>query len=153
MIRRLTRWLIALQLVAAAVIGCICFRLLSIPSGHAFLAGLMAVAVVRLAIVANNFLISKKYGSPTPARFALNPWQRCRLFFREFAASMSSSSWLMPFLSLPSSERLPSAALPVLLVHGYGCNSAYWIPMGKALTHAGIAHDGIDMEPLLADID
>lgn len=152
MIRRLTRWLIALQLIAAAVVGWICFHFLLIATGPAFLAGLIAVVVVRLAIVANNFIISKKYGSPTPARFALNPWQRCQLFFREFVASMASSSWLMPFLSLSSSDRLPSAT-PVLLVHGYGCNSAYWIPMSKALTHAGIAHDGVDMEPLLADID
>jgi triacylglycerol esterase/lipase EstA (alpha/beta hydrolase family) len=42
---------------------------------------------------------------------------------------------------------------PVLLVHGYGCNSGYWHFMSRALRRAGIGHHAIDLEPVLAGID
>jgi pimeloyl-ACP methyl ester carboxylesterase len=41
----------------------------------------------------------------------------------------------------------------VLLIHGYACNSGYWLPMSKLLTQARISHYGIDLEPPGASID
>jgi pimeloyl-ACP methyl ester carboxylesterase len=41
----------------------------------------------------------------------------------------------------------------VLLIHGYACNSGYWLPMSKLLAQARISHYGIDLEPPGASID
>ena len=43
--------------------------------------------------------------------------------------------------------------VPVLMVHGYGCNRAVWLPMQKHLASAGHPTDAIDLMPLLGDID
>ena len=75
------------------------------------------------------------------------------MFFGELGATMFSSSWTMAFHRF--SKRAPEnpAGLPVLLIHGYGCNSGYWHPMSKALAKAQITHYAIDLEPVLHDID
>jgi triacylglycerol esterase/lipase EstA (alpha/beta hydrolase family) len=43
--------------------------------------------------------------------------------------------------------------LPVLLIHGYGCNGGYWAPLRRLLAQAGISHLAIDLEPITAPID
>ena len=42
---------------------------------------------------------------------------------------------------------------PVLMIHGYGCNRAVWLPMQRALAAAGHPTEAIDLMPLLGDID
>ena len=44
-------------------------------------------------------------------------------------------------------------AVPVLLVHGYGCNSGYWAHLGPRLARARISHASVDLTPVTADID
>jgi len=43
--------------------------------------------------------------------------------------------------------------VPVLMIHGYGCNRAVWLPMQKHVAAAGHPVDAIDLMPLLGDID
>lgn len=43
--------------------------------------------------------------------------------------------------------------VPVLMIHGYGCNRAVWLPMQKHLAASGHPIDAIDLMPLLGDID
>ena len=43
--------------------------------------------------------------------------------------------------------------VPVLMIHGYGCNRAVWLPMQKHLAAAGHPIEAIDLMPLLGDID
>ncbi|MCO5401012.1 alpha/beta fold hydrolase [Ralstonia soli] len=43
--------------------------------------------------------------------------------------------------------------VPVLMIHGYGCNRAVWLPMQKHLAAAGHPTEAIDLMPLLGDID
>jgi triacylglycerol esterase/lipase EstA (alpha/beta hydrolase family) len=65
---------------------------------------------------------------------------------------MVTSSWTMGFCTFRQwhgNAGLP----PVLLVHGYGCNSGYWHFMSRALRCAGISHYAIDLEPVFAGID
>jgi len=120
------------------------------PAGMAL--GFACVTLARLAISANNFLMSRRAGSVTPAAHALNPWRAARLFLHEFSSSMLTSNW---YMLRPIGLRLQPEArgLPVLLIHGYACNSGYWLPMSKQLTRAGISHYGIDLEPPGAAID
>ncbi|WP_247421906.1 esterase/lipase family protein [Ralstonia pseudosolanacearum] len=45
------------------------------------------------------------------------------------------------------------ARVPVLMLHGYGCNRAVWLLMQRALAAAGHPAEAIDLMPLLGDID
>lgn len=154
MIIRITRMLLLIQ--AAIAIG---FSALAIKRWHvdsplwALSLGLVAVILLRLLITTNNFFIAWIYRSETPAPFRLG-WRRaCRLLIDEFKATMWSSSWTMPFQSFDKHIAPHPAGLPVLLVHGYGCNSGYWKSMSTALAKANITHYAIDMEPVLGAID
>jgi triacylglycerol esterase/lipase EstA (alpha/beta hydrolase family) len=42
---------------------------------------------------------------------------------------------------------------PVLLLHGYGCNSGYWAHLTPLLDAARISHATVDLEPVVAAID
>lgn len=115
--------------------------------------GLACALLVRLAISANNFLMSAIHGSPTPPAFALGPAGRLRLFAREFKASMMAASWHMP-RSRAATRIYPDAqGLPVLLLHGYGANSGFWAPLAARLDAARINHATLDLEPLGCTID
>jgi pimeloyl-ACP methyl ester carboxylesterase len=46
-----------------------------------------------------------------------------------------------------------SATPPVLLVHGYGCNSGYWHHLTRELDALQVSHAGVDLEPMFADIE
>ena len=115
--------------------------------------GLGTVLLARMAITASNFVTSARFASATPPQFRLSPWGRARLFLEEFRATMLNSSWTMPRAS-PRTRIYPdSPVAPLLLLHGYGCNSGYWARLTPMLDAAHISHASIDMEPLLAGID
>ncbi|MET0321571.1 MAG: alpha/beta fold hydrolase [Duganella sp.] len=118
----------------------------------ALAAGVAAVLLIRMLIAANNFRLSWRARSVPDAVHALNPVTAARLFLHEFGSTLLTSSWTMLH---PLGLQLPPQArgLPVLLLHGYSCNSGYWQPMSKHLHAAGIAHYGIDLEPPGAGID
>jgi len=153
MVIRVTRILLAIQLLAATGI----YLLLAYYAGIAshWLAAALAVAIVllvRMAITANNFGLSLVYRSETPLDHRLRKLAAARLFLFEYCASMISSSWTMGFCTFRDRPGL-AGTTPVLLIHGYGCNSGYWHFMSRALSRAGISHYGIDLEPMLASID
>jgi triacylglycerol esterase/lipase EstA (alpha/beta hydrolase family) len=154
MITRLTRLLIVLQLVAA--LG-LCIALINIWHVHnvvaASLIGIGLVIIVRMTIIANNFYIASRYRNRSPDTPRLSLRQFSYLFGKEFFSSMLSSTWSMAFCSFEKRIADNPAGLPVLLIHGYGCNSGYWHPMSRALSRANITHYAIDLEPVFADID
>jgi triacylglycerol lipase len=154
MVARITRILLALQVVAVLSIAALGFY--ASLRGHllaALLVGIGVVLLVRLCITANNFFITWRYRSETPASHEITWRQACRLFFGEFLATMCSSSWTMAFRQFDKRLAENPVGLPVLLIHGYGCNSGYWHPMSKALASARITHYAVDLEPIFQDID
>jgi triacylglycerol lipase len=64
-----------------------------------------------------------------------------------------SSSITMPFHAFTKRVADNPSSLPVLLIHGYGCNSGYWHAMSKTLVQAQITHYAVSMEPIMGDID
>jgi triacylglycerol esterase/lipase EstA (alpha/beta hydrolase family) len=152
MIKRLLLLLLALQAGAAAAIAASLHAGAGWRLAAALAAGLGAVLLVRLLISANNFALSWRARSIAPAEHALTPGRALRLFLYEFVSSMLTSSWTMLH---PIGLRLQPAGkrLPVLLLHGYGCNSGYWTRMSALLADAGISHYGLDLEPPGAGID
>jgi triacylglycerol lipase len=153
MVVRITRILILLQIFAAVVFT---YAIETLHVGSMPLAAIYGVGIIlalRMLITANNFFIARFYRSNAPDPLHLGWRQGLRLFFNEFKATMLSSSWTMPFHSFSKRCVDEPIGLPVLLIHGYGCNSGYWHALSQALLQARINHYGIDLEPVLSDID
>ena len=153
MTARMLRWLLLVQALAGTLLALALWHWFGVPAPVAALLALGIVLLVRMAIVANNFVLSRRYGSPVPPAFALGAAARLRLFFGEFYATMVQSSWIMP-RARACTRIHPDAGLPpVLLLHGYGCNSGYWAHLEPLLDARGISHANLDLEPTLAGID
>jgi CheY-like chemotaxis protein len=150
------RRLLLVQALAAAGIALAAWRWSGFSPWAALALGFGSVAFVRLAINMNNFLLSACFASPTPPEFRLGLRARLRLLAEEFKSSMLHTSWFMPrasaCLRVYESAAVP-APVPVLLVHGYGCNSGYWAYLLPRLDRARISHASVDLEPVLGDID
>lgn len=123
------------------------------PQGGPWAAALLAlacVAAVRLAISLNNFYMAARAASVTPAEHRLDWRGALRLFYTEFRASMLTTSW---HLLRPNRNLYLAKGVPVLLLHGYGCNSGYWVHLSARLRQAGISHMALDLEPIAGSID
>lgn len=151
--RRMLRWLLAVQAVGAAAIALSAWYWFGAAPWAAFALGLACVVLVRLVVNMNNFVLSACYASPTPREFHLGLRERLRLLGGEFKASMLSSSWFMPRAAAWRRIHPQSSAVPVLLVHGYGCNSGYWSYLVPRLDRNSISHASIDLEPVDGAID
>ncbi|MFC0252624.1 esterase/lipase family protein [Massilia consociata] len=151
--RQLLRLILVVQALAALGIGVAAIEIFGAGRWEAAALALGSVVLVRMLINANNFFMSARFASPTPPEYRLGPGACLRLFAEEFAASMLQSSWTMP--RARACRRLhPGADVPpVLLLHGYGCNSGYWSHLMPLLDAARISHAAVDLEPLTADID
>ncbi|MGX4643580.1 alpha/beta fold hydrolase [Massilia sp. SYSU DXS3249] len=150
--RRMLRRLLLVQAVAGSAIGLAAWRWLGATPLEAFGLGLGSVVLVRLAINMNNFLVSACFASPTPPEFRLGRGARLRLLAEEFISSMLHTSWFMP-RAAACMRTYDTDHVPVLLVHGYGCNSGYWAYLIPRLDRARISHASVDLEPVLGDID
>jgi len=115
--------------------------------------GVGAVALVRLVINMNNFVMAGWAASATPPEYRLGPMARLRMLAEEFRASMLVTSWHVPRGCARMTIHPDSAYPPVLLVHGYGCNSGYWAHLAPLLDREGISHAGVDLEPVAGSID
>lgn len=166
MIARLTLCLLLLQAVAAIAIAGMIRHFWPDPApvpaplltvlaltALALAGGLLSVVLLRLAICLNNFFLAWRYRDGLIPENVLDRRGRLRLLRNEFLAAMLSSSWRMAFQRFGHRPGIGATTLPVLLIHGYGCNSGYWHPMSEALGRAGIGHEAIDLEPVFGDID
>jgi triacylglycerol esterase/lipase EstA (alpha/beta hydrolase family) len=147
------RLLLLAQAAAALAIAACAWRWFAVSAPAAVLLGAGLVLLVRLLINANNFRLSSRSASATPAEFRIKAGAGLRLFGEEFAASMLQSSWSMP-RAAPRQVIYPgSTAPPVLMLHGYGCNCGYWSALTPLLDAARISHATVDLEPVTGDID
>ena len=155
MIARILRWLMLLQVLAVLGLAYLAMHAWGVgpPAAALLLAATMLLAV-RALVVARNFWQSRRLGSAVPAPYQLGVRGAARLFLGELRATLRASSWdmLRPRLA-PLAATAPRKGLPVLLIHGYVCNRGYWAPLSRQLARAGIAHDGVDLEPIGADIE
>lgn len=106
-----------------------------------------AVVLVRLVINMNNFVMSSLAASPTPPAYRIGPAACLRMLAEEFCASMLVTSWAMPRGRASLKVYADSVHPPVLLVHGYGCNSGYWAHLVPRLQAARIGYATVDLEP------
>lgn len=152
--RRLLRLLLAVQ--AGFAFGIAALLVYNGSTGSWLLAlagGVGVVLLVRLLISVNNFIMTARFASLTPEGYRVGIGGALRLFAEEFTASMLHSSWFMA-LAAPR-ERIyeQSSCPPVLLLHGYGCNSGYWAHLTPLLDASRISHATLDLEPVMGAID
>lgn len=150
--RTLLRLVLLVQGTAALLIAWILVHR-GTPAWGALLAGVVAVALVRLAINMNNFVMASRAASPTPPAYRLDFRARLRMLAEEFRASMLVTSWHVPRGWARMTIHPRGDHVPVLLVHGYGCNSGYWAHLVPLLDREGISHASIDLEPVAGSID
>lgn len=153
MVALISRLILLAQFVITAGIA---WALIHFAQFHLLPAALISMGVlvlVRMLITANNFRLAWRFRSETPQQYRLSFLQACRLYLEEFRSTMLSSSWSMPFRSLALHKNPEPQGMPVLLIHGYGCNSGYWHGMSRALRMAGITHHAVSLEPVFGDID
>jgi triacylglycerol esterase/lipase EstA (alpha/beta hydrolase family) len=150
--RTLLRLVLLVQLAAALLIA---WALLhrGVPAWGALLAGAGAVVLVRLAINMNNFVMAARAASDTPPAYRLRPAARLRMLAEEFRASMLVTSWHVPRGCARMTVHRDSRRVPVLLVHGYGCNSGFWAHLEPLLDRERISHASVDLEPVAGSID
>lgn len=153
MVTFISRMLLLAQLAIAAGIAYALIRYAHMPRIAAVLASAGMLLMIRMLITANNFRLAWRFRSEPPSSHRITLRQACRLYLEEFHSTMLSSSWTMPFRALARRPAAGSRGLPVLLIHGYGCNSGYWRSMSRRLREAGIAHHAVSLEPVFGDID
>ncbi len=98
---------------------------------------------------------------PEWGRMAVPPEQRLGIrgalscWLRECVSVAWMFNVLQPFRARAAFVPAAPGAVrvPVLMIHGYGCNRAVWRPMQRALAAAGHPTEAIDLMPLLGDID
>ena len=154
MIARILKWLMLLQVLAVLGVAYLAMQAWGVASP--MLAVLLALAMllaVRALIVVRNFRESRRLGSSVPPEYQLGAMGAARLFFGELRATLWTSSWGMLRPRLHAADTIAGRGLPVLLVHGYVCNRGYWTKLSRQLARAGIVHDGVDLEPIGADIE
>lgn len=144
--RQLLTLVLCAQALLALCLAAAAHLLWRAPLWLALLGGLLCVLLLRLCINLNNFRLS----APVPA---LALAARVRLVGEEFVASLVASSWHMPRARAHVCAYADDRRAPVLLLHGYGCNSGYWRALVARLERARISHATLDLEPLLASID
>jgi CheY-like chemotaxis protein len=151
--RHLGRTLLLVQLGAVLLIAWGATARLGMAPWQAALLGMASVVLVRLLINANNFVMAACFAGATPQAYRLGAGARLRMLAAEFKASMLVTSWLIPRASAATRIHPDSRHPPVLLLHGYGCNSGYWAHLTPLLDAARISHATVDLEPVAGDID
>jgi triacylglycerol esterase/lipase EstA (alpha/beta hydrolase family) len=151
--RRLLRMLLLAQLGAALLIAWAGVARFGLAAWQAALLGVAAVALVRLLINMNNFLMAAHFGGATPPAYRLDAKAHLAMLAAEFRASMLVTSWHVPRGRAATRIHPDSRHPPVLLLHGYGCNSGYWAHLAPLLDAAGMSHASVDLEPVAGDID
>lgn len=154
MIARFTRIMLVLQIIVIAGLASVLLKLGWIGQPVlAFTASAVLLTLPRAAIVFNNFFLSNALNQPLQDGTQPGLLACARLLLSEFYASTLCWYWLLPFATFKSRLQPHDTGLPVLLIHGYGANSGFWRYCSKRLAHAGISHQAIELEPVLASID
>lgn len=92
--------------------------------------------------------------APKPVALTWRAALKCWLY--ECVAVWRVFNVLQPFCAMRawrSPDSYSADRPPLLLIHGYGCHHAVWLDLQAALADGGYRCEGIDLLPLLGDID
>ncbi len=114
-----------------------------------------APVVVHAFFLGVGFVISylNRDEGPGPRRRNRRDWLIA--WFTELLVSLREFYWLMPFresFQTPSPVP-PRVALPILFIHGYGCNRGLWLPAAYWFAQRGYDVAAINLTPMAGPID
>jgi len=154
MIAHLTRIMILFQLLTLAFIAALIKQFQVIESWTmALLASAVIVMLIRASVILNNFFLSRALRQPCADGHRLSLPSTALMMLREFWFSMLCWFRLFPFARPYACRFDRDESCPVLLLHGYGANSAFWQRLHQRLTAERISHCALDLEPVLGSID
>ncbi len=154
MIATLTRFIILLQLATLAAISYLFIHLTIITAPTlAVLASAGLLSSLRAAIIINNYLVSGALKQRMGDGTRVPVLRLAARIVQEFWCSMLCWFRLFPFARPAIVAIDGDRGLPVLLLHGFGANSGFWLPLSRRLRDGGISHATVDLEPVLGSID
>jgi triacylglycerol esterase/lipase EstA (alpha/beta hydrolase family) len=103
-----------------------------------FVVGLpFAYLAFPLTVTAFWMYLGWRWRSPRPRDVELTPRETLHYFWDEFKTIAQAPKMIFYALLMPDPKPAP-AALPVLLLHGIGCNAAVWTGMRRHLEREGL---------------
>ncbi len=154
---RLLRWNLLVLLALAGLVTAWIGR--GGESSAAMLATVFAATFLAPSVLAvlNTFVAVWLYGSPVPAAQRMGLLASLRFAAVEWLGYVFLFQIVQPFERIWLGEDrlrpLAPGTLPLLLVHGYGCNRGTWWWMRPRLEAAGYCVATVNLEPPLASIE
>jgi pimeloyl-ACP methyl ester carboxylesterase len=114
--------------------------------------------VLRAVSVGATFGLAWLHRSMAPDQLRLDPIQMVALLLREYWITLLCYGLLQPWVGRfgrpDPMNASPGDGAPVILVHGFFCNAAYWWGLRRRLGAAGIGSVyALSLEPIYNDID
>ncbi len=110
-----------------------------------------AMLAVRALMMAVTWFMAWRWLSPAPA---LAPGSVIAMVLRDLGVFVTGFCAIQPFVGAwMGPDRLRPCAMPVLLVHGYGCNRGIWWWMRRRLEADGQVVATLSLEPPWGGID
>ena len=146
--------LVELLVYGSCSLGLLALDRLSISGAIVFVA--VAFIVMRMLVVLGSFLSAWIYRAPRPPEMRIGPLQTLGLLLSEYMALMLLYILIQPLEVLINRrvDKHASSRAPVLLVHGFFCNGAFWWVFRRSLSKYGFHHHyTINLEPPFAGIE
>jgi pimeloyl-ACP methyl ester carboxylesterase len=153
MIARLQRMILAGQLMLAIAVGLWLAVAHDVHPALAAVLGVLAPITLHASILTGDFVLAYRARGHHPADAGgASAWLRA--WALEIVDSVRTFSISQPLFALRQyPEPRQPTGIPVLMVHGYFCNHAVWLPLADRLAAAGHPLAGIDMEPPFCRIE
>jgi triacylglycerol lipase len=129
-----------------------------LPTQLAVLVGALAPLSIHALVLALDFVLAWGVRAQRPRAGLLRGLQLwVGAWIKETIASFRTFSLAQPLLHqrplASADDGSAGKQVPVLLIHGFFCNQAMWLPLAKRLADAGHATAAVNLEPPHASID
>lgn len=158
MIARIQRSMLIGQMLLALLVAAWLTMSGRLPTPLAALVGALVPLSIHTLVLGFDFVLAWSVRAQRPhAGLLRGLWLWLSAWILETVASFRTFSIAQPLLHRrPLASADAGAAhqqVPVLLIHGFFCNQAMWLPLAKRLAAAGHATAAVNLEPLHASID
>jgi triacylglycerol lipase len=153
MVAYITRAFLLLQCILIIGLGIFLSDKWPLPLGISMLLVFLCLVILRCSLICLGFYLHypQQTALAHPVRLSLPA--HISMLAQECRMSLWSTSWTMPFCRIPTQHFPNSTTLPVLLLHGYGCNAGFWYATHQRLNQCTISHAAIDLSPVFGSID
>jgi pimeloyl-ACP methyl ester carboxylesterase len=158
MIARIQRAMLIGQMLLALLLAAWLAISGQVPVPLAALAGAAVPLSIHAFVLGLDFLLAWAVRAQRPHAGPLKgSWLWLRAWVLETLASLRTFSIAQPLLHrhplASADDRSEPARLPVLLIHGFFCNRALWLPLARRLAAAGHATAALNLEPIHSSIE